>query len=274
MRTKKIGPRLLIAIPISRTYDYGEREKDAPRFTGDRLTAIRETWLKDVAAAGAEYKLFVGSTQNEYKCTQIANDEVQLACSDRYEDLPQKTQAICRWALERGYDYIYRTDDDSFAHVNRLMASGFDTHDYSGYCIDYPPHHERHRYSGAPGFFLSQRAMELVAANTPDHHADDLWIGRVLYEHGIKVHRDTRHVPGFQAHYVDLDALPASHPYIAFHSVRPEDMYRLHANPVSAETVAPAKTFQEPSYNFNYGRRDASCPCNWCQETQWESQTS
>lgn len=252
--------KVLITIPIARKPIYGARAKDAPRFTGDRLTAIRETWLKDVVAAGADYKLFLGDGTTEY-----ADDEVFLRCSDRYEDLPYKTQQICKWALEQGYDFLYRTDDDSYVWPARLLASDFHSHDYSGYCLPYPKHLEAHRYCGAPGFWLSRRAMELVVGAQPDHNADDLWVGRILYDAGIRAHRDTRHVTGFDAHFVDLEGLPAVHPYIALHSVRPEGMYQLHSVKLKADTVAPATTFNEPTYNFSYGPKDKACPCKWCQ---------
>lgn len=210
-------------------------------------------------AAGADYKLFLGKSKAN------SPDEVTLCCSDRYEDLPYKTQEICKWALERGYDFIYRTDDDTYTYPVRLLASGYEHHDYSGYCLPYPKHLERHRYCGAPGFWLSQRAMRILGSNNPDHSADDLWIGKVLYANGIKAHRDTRHVTGFGAHYVDLDALPETHPYVALHSVKPEGMYKLHSRKMSVDTVAPAITFNEPHYEFNYGPKDKDCPCGWCQ---------
>ena len=84
----------------------------------DRHKVIMDTWGKDAEDSGIEVEFFTGH---------------MLAVPDDYANLWKKTQAICRWAVFGGYDYIARIDTDTYVHVPRLLASGFENYDYSGY---------------------------------------------------------------------------------------------------------------------------------------------
>jgi hypothetical protein len=221
-------PKVLIAIPACHRYEYGKLDSGIKRQTDDRIAAQRATWLKDAPAFATyvDYRFFYGRGAERAP----ESDEIFLDCPDDYPSLPHKMQAIYRWALARGYDYVYKCDDDTFVYLDRLLASGFEQFDYCGYIS-----HEDKRgtyISGGPGYWLSKRALECLAAADVDHWAEDLWTGRVLGKNGISRHRDPRYLPGFAKHYVDLDALPKDHAYISFHACTPEMMTRLYeANP-------------------------------------------
>jgi hypothetical protein len=103
-------------------------------------------------------------------------DEVYLSVLDDYEHLPHKTQAICRWAVERGYDYIFKCDTDTAVYVDRLIRELLGRpFEYGGFV------NSVNECSGGPGYFLSQRAARIVGnSGNPEHWAEDKWTGRSL----------------------------------------------------------------------------------------------
>lgn len=177
-----------------------------------------------------------------------------MFCDDAgYDGLSSKMVRMTKWALNHGYTHIFRVDTDAYVYVHRLFKSGFEKHDYTGYCIDYPKWNEQHRYACGAGFCLSERAMTIVVNNVPDHTADDLWVGRILYRHGIKCVRDTRYLTGFDGHYVDLQALPKQHPYIVLHALTPDGIRELHARGnAGADITPPLKPLNEPDYEAQW----------------------
>jgi hypothetical protein len=219
-------PKVLIAIPACHKYDYTNDPAKLTRDTSGRIEAQRDTWLKDIKAFSSyvDYRIFYGRGAGRAS----ESDEIFLDVDDDYMHLPQKMRGIYQWALEHGYDYIFKCDDDTFVYVDRLMASGFEQWDYTGFCF----HRTGNYVSGGPGYWLSKKAMQIIVNASPEHWAEDLCTGRELMRNGIKPHRDARYLPGFAKHFVDLDALPADHSYISFHACTPTMMQRLYdANP-------------------------------------------
>lgn len=146
--------------------------------------AIRETWLPLVPRDKADVKFFVGGEIEE-------SDTVTLECDDSYEGLPSKVQAIVRWALAHGYDYVLKCDDDVVLQPDKLLASGYDAFDFVGHRND------SHEVPIPPyGFcyWLSKRSMEIVATSTlPRDNFDEGWIRHQLYAHSIVLHHDPRY---------------------------------------------------------------------------------
>ncbi len=199
----------------------------------------------------------------------MAADEVRLHdCGDGYKDLSSKFRSICRWALDAGFDWLLRIDDDAYCYVDRLIRDPeYTKYDYSGYTIPYPEHLAFAAYASGAGFLLSSRAIRIVADSLPEHPADDLWTGRALYCAGIRCRRDTRFLTGFDAHFVDLAKLPKFHPYTIVHALRPDDIRELHARGSAGEGIQepPRKPLGEPDYNFSYGAKSPECSCSYCQ---------
>ena len=194
-----------------------------------RVNTIRATWLKELPV---DYKFFYGTRLRNQKPNQRIpdkhtlrapeRDEVFLDCGDSYTSNPEKMKAICAWALAHGYDYILRCDDDTFIYPDRLLATNFIQFDYVGAGTDPNTFH--------PGgcMFLSKRAMELIVKGHPTTYADDVWIGQLLRDHGIKLTNEpTMHNRWGDGYVVVPENLPIG-TLSSFHSCKPEVMKYLY----------------------------------------------
>lgn len=220
--------RLLIAIPI--------KNENEGRNYRERSVACEATWLKN---SPCDYKFFT---------------DAELGLDPKRSDIrPMRTKLMCKYALEHGYDYVFRTDSDAYVWVNRLLACGFEQHDYMGWCIDYKERFNPRRTAhGGIGFFLSRRAMQIIVDTPPFRCVDgnywgDIWTGEVLAKNFIRCHRDTRFMDGSGSslHHGNIFAheLPENHPYVSIHPVPVENMFGIHERfPVmSAESIAPVE---------------------------------
>jgi len=129
--------------------------------------AQRDTFLKDISKyPDVIYKFFIGdgtpTGENEVplramvvgahdnnrginyeeKCktgeTQPAvyspkDDEVVLPVPDDYFHLVFKVRKMHQWALDHGFEYVYKCDVDTYVDLERLMRSGFEQHDFTGW---------------------------------------------------------------------------------------------------------------------------------------------
>jgi hypothetical protein len=153
---------------------------------------IRETWGKDARDAGIDVRFFTGPFFGVHE-----PDETVLDCPDDYNNLPKKTQAICEWACGKTYSHIFLCDTDTYIIPSKLLACGFENYDYAGK-ID-RPFGETFSYttvsrdvvienhprvfpwaSGGYGYFLSRKALGVIAYMTPIGWAEDFIVGNVL----------------------------------------------------------------------------------------------
>lgn len=171
------GMKVLIAIVSC------ARDKDAHEL-------IRQTWAKDLHV---DYRFFVGRS-----CELFADDEIWLDVPDDWDGLPQKTRAVCRWALAHDYDFIFKCDTDSYVCVPRLLESGFEKYHYSGCCGEqanvYP---DACFPANGGGYWLSRRAFEYLAENMNlglGKNCEDWCVFLSLMKgSGIFVHHDPRY---------------------------------------------------------------------------------
>ena len=237
-------PRILIAIPVCHSLDYGKWESgNSPHYQAsnepygtaihisgrnDRIEALRDTWLQDVKRfPNVEYKLFYGSPTPSSFIPK--DDEVVLGVPDNYAGLPAKTIAICKYAIENNYDFVFKCDDDTFVYVDRIlqevMAQEFD---YAGYC-------KGKMCTGGTGYWLSKKAFTVVAnkANTTFSWAEDVTAGYFLLHNGIQAVNLTGHRTGRTDHWffpkgfdpaVDMSGISA------LHAVQPQVMRDLYAH--------------------------------------------
>lgn len=151
----------------------------------DRADAVRATWGQEAAAAGFDIRYFLGAG------VQKRHDEITLPCPDGYHYLSQKTQLIRRWALEHGYDYLWKIDDDTYVRPERLAK--VEQRDYIGR-LRGPSGNFISPYCSGFCYGLSRKSLELLApiewaAN--DDSSEDRWTGNKLLAHGISPHLES-----------------------------------------------------------------------------------
>lgn len=233
-------PKVLIAIPACFRYEYGSHACGIQRETDGRIAAQRETWLKDVKSfPNVDARYFYGNPNfGKFADGGLVpgSDEVFLNVPDDYEHLPEKMKEIYRWALDHGYDYVYKCDDDTFVYVDRLMRSGFDEVDQMGFsnCTHGLNSCPYCYITGGAGYTLSRKAMELILAapplpeNNPHRWAEDYTTAQAL--RGKATRRGhPGFLPGFENHYIDVDKVLASDcSFIGLHAVTPEGMRKLY----------------------------------------------
>lgn len=148
-----------------------------------RRAAQMATWIPQMIAAKWDVQVFDGE---------------RLGVSDDYTQLPNKTKALCKWALDNGYDQMLKIDDDGYIWVDRFKVySG----DYCGIRVkandggncqfgipNYPRGHFPYDYCSGGSYWLSAKAMKIIA-ETPlnDDWAEDRWVGTVLAQHSIHI---------------------------------------------------------------------------------------
>lgn len=157
-----------------------------------RVDVQRETWIPQVPE-GVDVRVFKGRRTgiHDMQLRVPRPDEVILDCDDSYQGLPDKVRAIIRWALEHGYDFMLKCDDDVILKPVELMESGFQDFDFTG---------NRNEDPGVVktpwGFcyWLSRRSMENIKdSDLPANNNDEMWIARKLYEKGIYLRHDGRY---------------------------------------------------------------------------------
>ncbi len=156
---------------------------------GDRakVQAQRDTWVKDVE--GMDVRFFLGKGGSE-----IVQDEVMLDCGDGYADLPEKVRLMCKWALDHGYDYIFKCDSDTYVQPQRLLKALPVGHDYCGR-LRGPSGTWKSPYASGFGYWLSAKAMKhRVYDAQPDDVVEDRATATILNAAGIKCLHDPRYV--------------------------------------------------------------------------------
>jgi hypothetical protein len=169
--------RVLIAVPSC------WRDRDTHQ-------VIRDTWKKD---SPVHVHFFMGRGN-----TPHFSDETVLDVPDDWDGLPRKTQAICRWAVEKDFDFIFKADTDSYVSIPRLLASGFEKYHYSGCCGEKPNEYPDSCFpANGGGYWLSRRAFEYLAENMNlglGKNCEDWCVFLSLMKGaGIFVHHDPRY---------------------------------------------------------------------------------
>lgn len=191
-----------------------------------RRFAQRKTWLKFMPA-DLHYRYFTG-VQDGASVTIPSDEEdvTTLLCPDGYNELILKTRSIIAWAVEREYDYLFKTDDDTYVDAHKLLASGFQHWEYSGWS------RQREYAQGGSGYWLSRRAMLHVLHDkdgTPDTIQEDQHIGKVLQRCNIFPVHDPRYQvgpgPGRESFLTRSDKRQA----ITLHRLLPIQFDEVHA---------------------------------------------
>lgn len=187
--------KILIAVTTCHNFNYDMTAinqcmvlyREGMDFKSFRPPFIRQTWWNDVPAT-VDKKFFYGRSKT---AREPLADEVFLDVDDSYAMLPHKIKAIYQWALDHGYDYVFKCDDDTFVYVDRLLNSGFENHKWIG------RYNGGHFVAGGPGYWISKDAMKIVASSAVGKAwAEDIWVSGALVSAGYQ--------PEFDHRYVDL----------------------------------------------------------------------
>jgi hypothetical protein len=186
--------------------------------------AQRDTWLRGVNTGFTEYRFFLGRPSDKVQSI----DEVFLDVDDSYDNLAEKTQAICQWAYERDYDTLFKCDVDTL--VNPRKAEYNDEDYLGGFNEDTVPLFGGHIQfaSGGAGYWLSRKALTIVSdADTIRTCAEDVFVADALRAKGI--------FPAFKEGYRWKPGADVDSGMISLHlssalqkKYEPEQMYEYH----------------------------------------------
>lgn len=178
---------------------------------------IRETWGSQVSSAGADLLFFVGRRGSHFSSKR---DEIPIAwqqprlcghpwwdpkegcCEDYFQF---ETRRVFEWALSKNYDYVFLAENDTFLLPKKLMKTGFENYDCSGYFFQgdekYPIPHAGY------GHFISAKAMRLVLDTPPNWLTTGFYIGYALGPHVEAGNITLYDIPNFKDqiswHYVE-----------------------------------------------------------------------
>ena len=170
------GKKILIAVPTCEE-------------TAARRKACEETWASTKLA---EVRFFTSEDLGvpiTAESSRLKTDELGFV-NRPGQALSVRQTYLCRWALERNYDFVFKCDDDTYVWVDRLLHSGFANHDYSGYAQDW---HNPPFASGGAGYWLSRKAMLVIANATRWMDPEDVWVATTLHSARIFLHGDVRY---------------------------------------------------------------------------------
>jgi len=181
----------------------------------DRLSGLRDSWLKDV---DCDYKIFKGRG-----ACQPAPDEIFLNVPDDYYHSYLKIRGIINYTLSHGYDRLLKIDDDVYAYWDRLMEEGL-VGDYSG---GGGPRFHGSVYCAGFTYWLSRHAMEILQGSPAGEWAEDRWVGETLFKRGIYCNFDDRYyvAPFTKTNQLITDEeLYKPNAHLTIHSLSPNQM--------------------------------------------------
>ena len=212
--------RILVGLATCSAFKYAANDHAAHRDSPNnpRIQAVLDTWFPECTGK-IDVRLFVGTGDQEVRFPNL----VELDAPDGYYDLPAKVKAMFAWALDNGYDYCLKCDDDVLFRPKNFLEF-FQPVDYCGYELE----SNTAKWASGAAYVVSRRAMQLVVDTPFDptwNSAEDQMVGRILAGNGIPLVHDHRYLccscPDCFRKY-GLENL------ITIHTTKPEMMYELH----------------------------------------------
>ena len=211
----------------------------------DRADAVRSTWGQEVPGAGADIRYFLG------RGTAERPDEILLECDDGYHHLSAKTQLIRRWAVEHGYDWLWKIDDDTYVRPERLLATHYAPYVHYVGRLRGPSGNYPGPYLSGFCYGLDRKALEALAPIDWPLNGDfseDRWTGNKLLALGITPHLESNFiVQASKACAINGREAPlAGNSVIASCEYSPAQMQRVHAT-FKSGTLSTMGTYQKPA---------------------------
>ncbi len=220
------------------------------------------------------YKIIYGTAaSNGIPDRTPLDDELFFNVDDRKEWMVLKNKEFFKYALEHGYEYVFRCCDDSIVYPDRLLEHYdlLSQHDYAGTMCGYANMIGQGIFTlryldymhGGVGIWLSRRAMEMLIADdwkgpyssplgkqielTPEYfhkgnwhiYWDDLWIGEVL--RGNLNQNDPRRNAVYQ-NYLGW-VLDSPELFASYHPFDPETVIATHSLDQMGTSSLHPKTF-------------------------------
>jgi hypothetical protein len=174
--------------------------------------ACRETWLAPAreGTLPVPYRFVIGRNPG----FKPLADEIVVDAPDDYEGLPWKGIEARKWALSQGFTHVFKCDTDTYVHIPRLLASGFEGHGFTGVIrvSPKPGYGEDGQFvSGGCGYWTGPVATRLVADSCSDcSSAEDVHVSRLLWRNGIRCWSDWRYSNAPGDHGEDGACLPTN----------------------------------------------------------------
>ena len=184
---------------------------------GAARAACKSTWIAKWGNL-VDIRFFIGKPKRRNQ-----KDTIYLDVLDDYNSLPLKVKAVHAWALANGYTHVFKCDDDTFVHVPRLLASGYQREYYVG------ARRSLFFAQGGAGYWLNAEAMR-VLAKCPDHDwavqkAEDIAVGFLL-QGKLPLTKDTRYVDTRMGQTARETPTPKNE-QITYHKTSPELMVEI-----------------------------------------------
>jgi Galactosyltransferase len=213
--------KILVGICTCRKFVYAAGDSVGHKESPDnpRIQAVLDTWHPK-SVGKVDVKLFVGNGPERINLPDL----VELDTPDSYYELPAKVKAMFKWALDAGYDYLLKCDDDVYVRCPNLLKF-FQPVDYCGYQLE----SNTLTWGSGAAYVVSRRAMQLVGDtpwNPTWNSAEDQMVGRILAANGIPLTHDPRYLC---CHCDTCFQKYGLNNLITVHTRNPQQMYDLHA---------------------------------------------
>lgn len=150
------------------------------RYNGANMVC-RDTWLKQWGHR-IDHKFIIGHGNED-----ILGDELYVDVPDDFGNVVHKERQAYIWALGCEYDFVYISSPDCYRIIPRMLASGFERHDYVGSKCPGENH------AGGCGYWLSSKAIDAMLRQPVIVDYPDRAAGRALAQAGIPLIDDPRY---------------------------------------------------------------------------------
>ena len=141
----------------------------------------RNTWLRSWGHL-VDFRFIVGRSS-----VHLRPDELQVDAADDFANVVFKEREAYKWAFANGYDFVYISSPDCYRIIPRMLASGFEAHDYVGSKVPNEAH------AGGCGYWLSRKAIKALLDHPAIIDYPDRSAGRVMQAAGIPLFDDKRY---------------------------------------------------------------------------------